>query len=163
MRVAFAMDRPIDAFATGFAAEVERFGLDWTLRRPSAPRRVLILVSKFDHCMVDLLYRKRIGELDMDVVGIVSNHPRDALARALTRTSPTTTCRSPRHTKAEQEARIRAVIEETGAELVVLARYMQVLSDEFPPSSRGAASTSTTASCPASRAPSPITRRTSAG
>src|SRR5687767_9562576 len=54
MRVAFNIDRPIEAFREGFAEEVARFGLDWTLRQADRPRRVLILVSRFDHCMVDL-------------------------------------------------------------------------------------------------------------
>ena len=82
MRVAFAMDRPVAAFERGFAGEVERLGLDWTLREAHRPRRVLILVSSFDHCLVDLLYRQRIGELAMEVVGIVSNHPRTTLGRS---------------------------------------------------------------------------------
>jgi formyltetrahydrofolate deformylase len=129
MRVAFAIDRPIDAFATGFRAEAGQFGLDWTLRPADRTGRVLILVSKFDHCMVDLLYRKRIGELNMDVVGIVSNHPREA--DSLTGSVPYHHLPVTRATKAEQEARIRGVIEDTGAELIVLARYMQILSDEF--------------------------------
>jgi formyltetrahydrofolate deformylase len=129
MRVAFAMPGSVDGFAEGFAEEVARFGLDWTLRPARRERRVLILVSMFDHCMVDLLYRRRIGELPMDVVGIVSNHPRDA--DSLTGSVPYHHFPITRATKAEQEARIRGLIEETGAELIVLARYMQVLSDDF--------------------------------
>ncbi len=131
MRVAFAMDRPIAAFEAGFAEEVDRLGLDWTLHQAVRPRRVLILVSKFDHCMVDLLYRRRIGELPMDVVGIVSNHPRGALAQSPEAGLPYHHLPVTTDTKAEQEARIRALIEAADAELVVLARYMQVLSDEF--------------------------------
>ena len=92
---------------------------------------MLILVSMFDHCMVDLLYRMRIGELTMEVVGIVSNHPRTTLELSEHAHIPYHHLPVTRDTKAAQEARIRAVIEESGAELVVLARYMQVLSDEF--------------------------------
>jgi formyltetrahydrofolate deformylase len=131
MRVAFAMGRPIAAFEAGFAEEVARFGLDWTLRPAGARRRVLILVSMFDHCMVDLLYRMRIGELSMEVTGIVSNHPRTALAKSEHAHIPYHHLPVTRDTRAAQEARVRAVIEETDSERVVLARYMQVLSDEM--------------------------------
>ncbi len=131
MRVAFAMDRPIAGFERGFAEEIERLGLDWTLREAGRPRRVLILVSSFDHCLVDLLYRQRIGELDMDVVGIVSNHPRTTLARSEFADIPYHHFPVAKATRAQQEARVREVIEATRAELVVLARYMQVLSDEL--------------------------------
>lgn len=79
MRVVFetGCDRKIltDAL-TSLAA---RLGLEWRLRSTAEKQRVLLLVSKFDHCLGDLLYRTRIGELNMEVVGIVSNHPRDAL------------------------------------------------------------------------------------
>ena len=131
MRVAFTMERPIEAFRAGFAEEVARFGLDWTLRPADQPRRVLILVSMFDHCLIDLLYRRRIGELSMDVVGIVSNHPRTTLARSEHADIPYQHLPITKATKPAQEAQIRGIIEETGAELVVLARYMQVLSDEL--------------------------------
>ena len=131
MRVAFRMEAPVDAFREGFAAEVARFGLEWTLRPAGAPRKVLILVSMFDHCLVDLLYRMRIGELPMTVTGVVSNHPRTTLGQSEHARIPYHHFPVSRDTKAEQEERIKQVIEETGAELVVLARYMQVLSDEF--------------------------------
>ncbi|HVH01350.1 MAG TPA: formyltetrahydrofolate deformylase [Amaricoccus sp.] len=131
MRVAFRMAPDIAVFEAAFAAEVGRFGLHWTLNRADRARRVLILVSTFDHCMVDLLYRRRIGELPMEVVGIVSNHPRTTLARSNEADIPYHHLPITQETKARQEAEIRGVIEATDAELVVLARYMQVLSDEF--------------------------------
>lgn len=131
MRVQFRMDGPLDAFAAGFGEEVARFGLDWTLRPADQPRKLLILVSLFDHCLVDLLYRRRIGELNVDVVGIVSNHPRTTLAQSENAAIPYYHFPITKATKAEQEARIKAVVEQTGAELVVLARYMQVLSDDM--------------------------------
>ena len=131
MRVAFRMAPDIGVFEAAFAAEVGRFGLHWTLNRADRARRVLILVSTFDHCMVDLLYRRRIGELPMEVVGIVSNHPRTTLARSNEADIPYHHLPITQETKARQEAEIRGVIEATDAELVVLARYMQVLSDEF--------------------------------
>lgn len=131
MRVDFTMAAPVEDFAGRFAQEVKRFGVEWTLRPADQLRKVLILVSKFDHCLVDLVYRQRIGELPMDLVGIVSNHPREALNLALDPDTPFHHFPITRDTKAGQEERIRNVIEETGAELVVLARYMQILSDEF--------------------------------
>ena len=131
MRVAFRLDGDRAAFEAGFAAEVERFGLDWWLREATEPRRVLILVSMFDHCMIDLLYRHRLGELNMDVVGIVSNHPRSTLAKSEYADIPYHHLPVTRDTKAAQEARVKSVIEETGAELIVLARYMQILSDDL--------------------------------
>jgi formyltetrahydrofolate deformylase len=131
MRVAFAMPGGTAAFEQGFAEEVRHFGLTWTLRPAGEKRKVLILVSRFDHCLGDLLYRARIGELNMDCVGIVSNHPASTLN--VTRHDGIAYHHLPisRDTRQAQEARIRGVIEETGAELVVLARYMQILSDEF--------------------------------
>jgi formyltetrahydrofolate deformylase len=131
MRVAFRIDRPIGGFREGFAAEVGRFGLEWTLREADARRRVMILVSMFDHCMVDLLYRMRIGEMPMEVVAIVSNHPKTTLARSEHAHIPYHHLPITRETKAAQEAAIKRLIEESGAEVVVLARYMQVLSDDL--------------------------------
>jgi len=102
-----------------------------SLQPRDARRRVLLMVSKFDHCLGDLLYRNRIGELPMDVVAIVSNHPKEALNLTLLEDIPYHHLPVTRDTKPEQEARLRDIIEETGAELVVLARYMQILSDEM--------------------------------
>lgn len=131
MRVAFSMDGDVAAFEQGFGEDVAKFGFDWSLRPADARRKVLILVSKFDHCMGDLLYRMRIGELNMDCVGIVSNHPAEALNLTLHEGLPYHHLPITKDTKAQQEAQISRVIEETGAELIVLARYMQILSDDF--------------------------------
>lgn len=131
MRVAFSMDRPIDDFIGRFAEEVKRMQLEWTLRPADQQRKVLILVSKFDHCLVDLLYRSRIGELNMECVGVISNHPRETLGLAITPEIPFHHFAVTKETKSEQEERIRGVIMETGADLIVLARYMQVLSNDF--------------------------------
>jgi formyltetrahydrofolate deformylase len=105
--------------------------MDWALRSADARRKVLLMVSKFDHCLGDLLYRHRIGELPMDVVGIVSNHPRDTLAISLIGETPFHYLPVTKETKAAQEAQIKALVTQSGAELVVLARYMQVLSDDL--------------------------------
>jgi formyltetrahydrofolate deformylase len=105
-------------------------GMEWKLAPRDRPRRVMIMVSKFDHCLADLLYRWRIGELAMEPVGIVSNHPREAIRHTDIGAIPFHHLPVTAETKAAQEAQIRALAEETRAELVILARYMQILSDE---------------------------------
>jgi formyltetrahydrofolate deformylase len=117
-------------FGADFAPLAREFAMEWKLAPRDRPRRVLLMVSKFDHCLADLLYRWRIGELSMEPVAIVSNHPRDAIGHTDIGDIPFHHLPITRETKAGQEAQVRAIIEETGAELVVLARYMQILSDE---------------------------------
>lgn len=132
MRTVF--DAPSAAIAeieARFAALAATWGMDWKFRVNCRPTRVLMLVSKFDHCLGDLLYRRRIGELQMDVVGIVSNHPRAALATSMIGDIPYHHLPITPETKPAQEAAIKAIVTETGAELVVLARYMQILSDDL--------------------------------
>lgn len=132
MRILFdCPDRPLDEINREFSPVIERYTMEWTLRDTATPRKVLLMVSKFDHCLADLLYRNQIGELPMDIVGIVSNHPREALNVALLDDIPFHYLPVTRDTKLQQEARIRDIVEDTGAELVVLARYMQILSDEM--------------------------------
>ena len=113
----------------GFAALAEEFGLTWKISDHAVPRRVLLLVSKFDHCLADLLYRWRIGELEMTPTGIVSNHGIEAYAGLDFGGLPFHHLPITRDTKMEQEGQIWALVKETKSELVVLARYMQVLSD----------------------------------
>ena len=132
MRVEFACAAASAAgLRDGFAAIAAEYGLNWTLRDKAEPRKVLLLVSKFDHCLSDLLYRQRIGELAMEVVGIVGNHPRTALSTDLLDATPYHHLPVSAETKAQQEAQIRTLVEQAGADLVVLARYMQILSDEM--------------------------------
>jgi len=131
MRVVFAMPGGVAACREGIERLAAQFGMDWSLRSPAARPKVLILVSRFDHCLVDLLYRMRIGELDMECVGVVSNHPRDMLGSSIPdgiafEHLPVTSQNKPR-----QEARIKEIVAETGADLIVLARYMQILSDDL--------------------------------
>jgi formyltetrahydrofolate deformylase len=90
-----------------------------------------MLVSKYDHCLVDLLYRLRIGEMPMEVVGIVSNHPKEALNLNLLGDIPYHYLPVTAATKTQQEGKIKRIVEETNAELIVLARYMQILSDDL--------------------------------
>jgi formyltetrahydrofolate deformylase len=116
---------------TAFAPIAASHAMEWSLRAPGHRPRVVLMVSRFDHCLGDLLYRMRIGELEMDVVAIISNHPREGLTTSLIGDIPYHHLPVTRDTKPQQEAAVRAVIEDVGAELVVLARYMQILSDEM--------------------------------
>jgi formyltetrahydrofolate deformylase len=122
---------PVDlaCLHTSFAAVAEAEQLEWQMRDGTQRARVLILVSKLDHCLEDLLYRHRLGELHMEITGIVSNHQamqplaeRHAIPFHHLPITP--------DTKARQEAQLLDLICTTESELVVLARYMQILSDE---------------------------------
>lgn len=131
MRVLFTLpaDQDVAVLIESFRPVGRQFGMAWEIRPESLRRKVLLLASKFDHCLVDLLYRWRIGELRMDIVGIVSNHSRETFAGTDFGTIPFHHLPVSAETRAGQEARIRAIVNDAGAELVVLARYMQVLSD----------------------------------
>jgi formyltetrahydrofolate deformylase len=132
MRVVFTADPDsAEAFREKFGQCSETHGMEWRLRPADQKRRVLILVSKFDHCLGDLLYRSRIGELNMEVVGVVSNHPREGLNISLLENAPYHHLPVTKDTKVEQEAQIKKIVQESGAELVILARYMQILSDDL--------------------------------
>jgi formyltetrahydrofolate deformylase len=133
MRVVFTMEAvAAEAFKASFVTVAESFGLTWELLAKGHRRKVLLLVSKFDHCLIDLLYRNRIGELEMDVVGIVSNHPKESINAAMIGDDiPYHYFPMAKGEKAAQEAEIKRVVNETGAELIVLARYMQILSDDL--------------------------------
>jgi formyltetrahydrofolate deformylase len=131
MRVVFAaLEGGLDAqgWREAFAPLAERFALRWTLRDAAAPRRVMVLVSKPDHCLADLLYRRRIGELSMDLHAIASNHPAETFAHLDMSGIPFHHLPVTPETKLEQETALWQLIRDTGTELVVLARYMQVLS-----------------------------------
>ena len=113
----------------GFAPLAERFAMAWRMRGRGELQRVMLFASRFDHCLADLLYRWRLGELPMRLVGIVSNHPRGTYQHLDFADVPFHHLPITRETKMEQEARIWELVRETGTDLVVLARYMQVLSD----------------------------------
>jgi len=106
-----------------------RFKMTVSLRDAAAHKRVLLLVSKFDHCLADLIYRWRIGELPMEIAAIVSNHAREHIASTDLGDLPFHHMPVNRQTKMEQEAELWRLIQDTGSDLVVLARYMQILSD----------------------------------
>lgn len=120
----------IDEIRSEFAAVAQVYDMRWQIRDPSVPTRVLIMVSKFDHCLADLLYRRDKGEIPMDITAVVSNHLdlRPMVEREGIRFVhlPVT-----RDSKPAQEQRLLEIVEETATELVVLARYMQILSDNL--------------------------------
>lgn len=107
----------------------KRFSMKVSLRDTSARKRVMLLVSKFDHCLADLLYRWRIGELPMEITGIVSNHAREHIASSDIGDLPFHHMPINKQTKMEQEAELWQLVQQTETDLVVLARYMQILSD----------------------------------
>ena len=134
MRVVFsAADLAVElsALQTGFAAIAERFNMTWQMRDRATRRRVMLLVSKSDHCLVDILYRWRTGELEMIPTAIVSNHPRETYGGLDFGDIPFHHLPITKETKPEQEAAIWDLVQKTDTDLVVLARYMQILSDQF--------------------------------
>jgi formyltetrahydrofolate deformylase len=134
MRVVFtAADLAVElsALQTGFAAIAERFAMDWQMRDRAARKRVMLLVSKSDHCLVDILYRWRTGELAMDPTAIISNHPREIYSSCDFGDIPFYFLPVTKDTKRAQENEIWEMVGQTGTDLVVLARYMQILSDDL--------------------------------
>lgn len=131
MRVVFApgtIDK--ESLRAQFADFARDFSMRWKLALQDRRRRVLIMVGKADHCLVDLLYRWRTRELGIDPVAIVSNHPRDVAIRDDIGDIPFHHCPITPETKSQQEAQVRAIADRVDAELIVLARYMQVLSND---------------------------------
>jgi formyltetrahydrofolate deformylase len=130
MRVVFdAGKASAEALREAFAPHAAAFAMDWTLRDAKVKKRVMILASQQDHCLADLLYRWRRGELPMTLSAVVSNHAADTYAHLDLSGVPFHHLPVARDTKMEQEAALWKLIQETDTELVVLARYMQVLSD----------------------------------
>ncbi|SFF67286.1 formyltetrahydrofolate deformylase [Blastococcus tunisiensis] len=132
MRVEFAdVDGgPLDfsRLCAAFESIAERFGMTWRMADAAERQRVLIMVSQYAHCLNDLLFRNSIGELNLDVVAIVSNHP-DLQHIADFYGIPFTHIPVTKETKPEAEAALLDIVREKRVELVVLARYMQILSD----------------------------------
>lgn len=118
-----------DALARVIEPAANGLKLDWQLEDLGRKQRVLIAVSKFGHCLVDLVHKQEIGQLPIEIVGVVSNHE---TMREFTQWHGLAYHHLPMaEGKEAQEARFLSVIEDTGAELTVLARYMQILSDGF--------------------------------
>ncbi|MGW4484373.1 formyltetrahydrofolate deformylase [Amycolatopsis sp. NPDC004368] len=134
LRLEFASvaGEPLDlaAFRRDFSSVATQFSLDWRLADSAEPTRTVLMVSKFAHCLNDLLFRNSIGELNLDVVAVVSNHP-DLGRIADSFGVPFKHIPVTRDTKAEAEAALIRLVQEENVDLVVLARYMQILSDDL--------------------------------
>jgi formyltetrahydrofolate deformylase len=113
-----------------FAAIAESFGMTWNLSDAARRQRVLIMVSKFGHCLNDLLFRASTGWLNIDIVAVVSNHP-DLAPMADDYEIPFYHVPVDPADKAKAEHELLRLVDELEADLVVLARYMQILSDDL--------------------------------
>ena len=132
MRLAFAAPDGVDrdGIARALRPAVERFGMRTSLVDEARKKKILVMVSKFDHTLLHLLYQIRVGWLATEVVAIVSNHE-DSRATADYEGIPYHLLPVGKDMKAAQEDQVLALVKDTGADLVVLARYMQILSDRF--------------------------------
>ena len=132
MRLSFETETggSIEDLRQGFAEVAAPFAMDWALYDQARPMKVVLMVSNFGHCLNDLLYRWRIGALPIEIVAVVSNHL-TYQKLVVNHDIPFHHIRVTKENKREAEAQLLSVVEETGAELVVLARYMQILSDQL--------------------------------
>ncbi len=131
MRLMFDLNEATEpALLADFTPLAQGFGMDWRLYDPRRRPRIMILVSKAEHCLNDLLYRHRTGALAMEITAIVSNH-RDLAHLAEWHAIPYHHLPVTAETKSEQEQQILALVAQTRTELVILARYMQILSPEL--------------------------------
>jgi formyltetrahydrofolate deformylase len=134
MRVVFNPAAPhaqIEALSEKFKVIAAGLAMRWSMRPVDRLKRVVLMVSRFDHCLVDLLYRWRSGELAMDPVAIIANYPRETYAHIDFGDISFHYLPIAKQTKMEQEAAAWEVIKSSSADLVILARYMQILSDGF--------------------------------
>ncbi|MEU9475566.1 formyltetrahydrofolate deformylase [Streptomyces sp. NPDC048191] len=132
MRVHFSAEAPVtvEKLRASFAAIGDTFHMDWQINRAEERMRILLMVSKFGHCLNDLLFRARIDALPVEIVGVVSNHTEfEELVGSYN--VPFHHIPVTKDTKADAEAKLLEIVREKGVELVVLARYMQVLSDDL--------------------------------
>ena len=118
-----------DVLANELRPVASELGLDWELKDLARKMPVLIAVSKFGHCLIDLIHKQEIGQLPIEIVGVVSNH--ETMRKTVEWHGLPYHYLPMSDGKVAQEARFLELIRETGAELTVLARYMQILSDEF--------------------------------
>lgn len=132
MRVCFAPPENylVEGFSKAFEPVGTSYAMDWEIHDTARKSRVVIMVSKFGHCLNDLLYRHSTGQMPMDLVGVVSNHE-TWRARVESEGIPFHYLPVTKETKAEQESALLEFVEKQDADLVVLARYMQVLSDDI--------------------------------
>ena len=132
MRVSFQSEegRSLQELRDGFAEIAKKYEADVEFFNEATKRKVVLMVSRFGHCLNDLLYRWRIGALPIDIVGVISNHM-DYQKPVVNHDIPFHCIRVTKENKHEAEAHQMRIVRETGTELIVLARYMQILSDEM--------------------------------
>ncbi|MER7048981.1 formyltetrahydrofolate deformylase [Streptomyces jumonjinensis] len=132
MRVHFSAESPVtvEKLRASFAAVGDAFEMDWQIHLAEEPMRIVLMVSKFGHCLNDLLFRASIGALPVEIVAVVSNH-RDFADLVASYGIPFHHIPVTKENKPEAEARVLELVRAEDVELVVLARYMQVLSDDF--------------------------------
>jgi formyltetrahydrofolate deformylase len=133
MRIEFGLvtAEAVSTFRDTFATIANEYAMKWKMHRADHVSKVLIFVSKFDHCLADILYRVQISELQMEISGIISNHPQSVFSNPDFGDIPFHHLPINTENKAQQEHRAFEIFEETGSELCVLARYMQIFSDEM--------------------------------
>lgn len=129
-RISFAPETEIelDTLREGFALIAQDFDMVWGFHSTTKRMKVLVMVSNFGHCLNDLLYRWRIGAIPIEIVGVISNHM-TYQKLVVNHDLPFYHIKVTKNNKLEAEAQLLQVVEDSGAELVVLARYMQILSD----------------------------------
>jgi formyltetrahydrofolate deformylase len=132
MRISFASEdgKTLQDLEQGFVGIGKEFSMDAEFFDEAVKRKVVIMVSRFGHCLNDLLYRWHIGALPIDIVAVVSNHM-DYQKVVVNHDLPFHCIKVTEDNKPDAEARIMQVVEDSGAELIVLARYMQILSDDM--------------------------------
>ncbi|EHH03616.1 formyltetrahydrofolate deformylase [Agrobacterium tumefaciens CCNWGS0286] len=132
MRVSFISEKEVtrEEVALNFADVATKFGMEWMVHDGGKHMKVLLMVSRFGHCLNDLLYRWKIGALPIDIVGVVSNHF-DYQKVVVNHDIPFHHIKVTKENKPKAEAQLMDLVETSGTELVVLARYMQVLSDDL--------------------------------
>ncbi len=134
IRVVFRMENhgilDEQAFCEELGKRAKPFEMSWELTPSAYKPKVVIMVSRYDHCLNDLLYRYRTGNLEVDIRAVISNHPD---LRSLTEWHGIPYHHFPitADTKPQQEAKVQQVLDDTDCELLILARYMQVLSEEM--------------------------------
>lgn len=119
-----------EEFGPAFAPLARKHAMEWRINHTDAPKKMAMLVSRYDHCLIDLLWRWDAGELDAEIPLVVSNHP-DLAPRAEAYGIPFFHLPVTKETKAEQESAMLELLSEHGADFVVLARYMQILTPKF--------------------------------
>ncbi|AVZ73678.1 formyltetrahydrofolate deformylase [Streptomyces lunaelactis] len=132
MRVHFSAEAPVtvEKLQAGFAAVGDAFRMDWQIHLADEPMRIILMVSKFGHCLNDLLFRSRTGALPVEIAAVVSNHT-DFAELVASYDIPFHHIPVTKDTKAAAEAQVLELVRTENVELVVLARYMQVISDDL--------------------------------